>query len=151
MQDLVRAVREVRNRYMIDLKTNLDVFVHCGSAVAADFRALTVFVTALAGVGRLEVGTDVVKPPQSATHIHPDFEAYVSLRGLIDREKEIQRAEKQRADVQKRLQSARAKLENANFVKNAPAEVVEQQQAQVAELEKQIKAIEETLRDLRQG
>jgi valyl-tRNA synthetase len=149
MQDLVRAVREVRNRYQID-KAPLDVFVRCGRSVAEDFRALAPFVTLLANVGRLEPGPDVQKPPQSATHVHPDFEAYVSLRGLIDRPKEIQRLEKQKAELQKRLQSARAKLENANFVKNAPPEIVQQQRDLVTDLESQLRAVEDNLRDLRQ-
>jgi valyl-tRNA synthetase len=150
MQDLVRAVREVRNRYQLEKET-VDVFVRCGAAVAEDFRALTPFIQALAGVGRLEAGTDVQKPPQSATHVHPDFEAYVSLRGLIDLAKEIQRGEKQLAELQKRLQAACAKLQNANFVKNAPPDVVQQQRDLVADLENQIRALEENLRDLRQG
>jgi valyl-tRNA synthetase len=149
MQDLVRAVREVRNRYQID-KAPLEVFVRCGRAVAEDFRTLAPFVALLANVSRLESGPDVQRPSQSATNVHPDFEAYVSLSGLIDRAKETQRLEKQRAEIQKRLQSARAKLENANFVKNAPPEVVQQQRDLVADLEAQLKAIEENLRDLRQ-
>jgi valyl-tRNA synthetase len=151
MQDLVRAVREGRNRYMIDPKKDLDVFVRCGEAVAEDFRALTAFVRALAGVARLEVGPAVQKPPQSAGHVHADFEAYVSLRGLIDLAKETQRAEKQLAEKKKHILGARAKLENPNFRDRAPAEVVEQLRAQVADLENQIKALEENLRDLRQG
>src|SRR6059058_4357699 len=84
MQDLVRAVREVRNRYTIDSRTPLDVFLRCGEAVAEDFRQLAPFITLLAGAGRLEIGAAVAKPPQAATHVHPDFEAYVSLAGLID-------------------------------------------------------------------
>jgi valyl-tRNA synthetase len=150
MQDLVRAVREVRNRYQLDRAT-VDVFVRTAAGVAEDFRALTAFIAALAGVGRLEVGPDVQKPPQSATVVHPDFEAYVSLRGLIDPTKESQRLEKQIAEKTRHLQSARAKLANANFVKNAPAEVVQQQLDLVADLENQIKALEQNLRDLRQG
>jgi valyl-tRNA synthetase len=149
MQDLVRAVREVRNRYGID-RAPLEVFVRCGGAVAEDMRALAPFVALLANVSRLESGPGVQKPPQSARHVHPDFEGYVSLRGLIDRPKEIQRLEKQRAEVLRRLQSARAKLENANFVRNAPPEVVQQQRDLVADLECQLTAIEENLDDLRQ-
>ena len=56
MQDLVRAVREVRNRYTIDPKTSLEMFVRSSEAVAADFRALAPFITMLAGVSRLECG-----------------------------------------------------------------------------------------------
>ena len=92
------------------------MFVRCGEAVAGDFRALTPFITPLAGVGRLECGPTVRKPPQSATHVHPDFEAYVSLAGLIDVAAETKRLEKQLAEKRKHLQSAQAKLENANFV-----------------------------------
>jgi valyl-tRNA synthetase len=150
MQDLVRAVREVRNRYLVDPKTPLDVLVRCGAAVAEDFRALTPFIRQLGGVGRLECGPDVVKPPQAATHVQPEFEAYVSLQGLIDRPAEIKRLEKLLADKRRQLQGARAKLENANFVSKAPPEVVQQQHELVADLENQIKVIEENLRDLRQ-
>src|SRR5262249_48120593 len=44
MQDLVRAVREVRNHFMVDPRTALDVYVRCGEAVAGDTRALGPFL-----------------------------------------------------------------------------------------------------------
>jgi valyl-tRNA synthetase len=141
----------VRNRYTVDSRTSLDVSVRCAEAVARDFRALTPFITLLAGVGRLECGPDVAKPAQAASHVHPEFEAYVSLAGLIDPQAEIQRLEKQLAEKRKHLQGAQAKLENANFVGRAPAEVVQQQREQVADLANQIQVMEGNLRDLRQG
>src|SRR5262245_35791482 len=113
MQDLVRAVREVRNRYSLD-KTPLEVFVRCSESVAADFQALTPFITQLAGVSRLECGPHMHKPPQAASHIHPDFEAYVGLRGLIDPAAETKRGEKQLAEKQKFLTGIKAKLSNAS-------------------------------------
>jgi valyl-tRNA synthetase len=151
MQELVRAVREVRNRYMVDPKTGLDVFVRCGAEVAADFKQLAPFITSLAGVARLESGPDVVKPRQAAGHVVPDFEAYVSLAGLIDVGKEIQRLQKQLAEKGKFLQGTQAKLGNANFVKNAPAEVVQQQRDLVTDLQNQIRALETNLRELQQA
>jgi valyl-tRNA synthetase len=151
LQELVRAVREVRNRYKLDQRASLDVFVGCGEAVAEDFRALAPFVSTLAGVGRLECGPDTARPRQSATHVHPEFEAYVSLEGLIDVTAEVARLEKQKADKLRHLQGARAKLENANFRERAPAEVVQQQRDLVADLQGQIQAIEENLRQLQQG
>src|SRR5256885_16093009 len=58
MQELVRIVRDVRNRYSVDAKTPLDVRVRCPRAVAADFDALRPFISLLAGVGKLEAGPD---------------------------------------------------------------------------------------------
>jgi valyl-tRNA synthetase len=151
MQELVRSIREIRNRYTVDARTNLDVFVRCDETVAGDFRVLMPFILTLAGVGRLECGPAVQKPPQAASHVHPEFEAYVSLRGLIDVAEEIKRLEKQLAEKRKHLQGAQAKLANANFVGKAPAEVVQQQHDLVADLQNQLKALEENLRDLRQA
>src|SRR5436853_6032153 len=36
LQELVRAVREVRNRYKLDQRASLDVFGRCGGAVAGE-------------------------------------------------------------------------------------------------------------------
>jgi valyl-tRNA synthetase len=150
MQEFVRIVRQVRNDYRVDARTCLDAFVRCDNEVAGDFRILMPFITMLAGVSRLECGPAVGKPPQSASHVHPEFEAYVSLRGLIDVAQERSRLEKQLAEKRKHLQGAQAKLNNASFVGKAPPEVVQQQHDLVADLQNQNKAIEENLRELRQ-
>jgi valyl-tRNA synthetase len=151
MQELIRFVREVRNRYMLEPKTSLDVFVRCNETIAADFRMLAAFVVQLAGVRQLEAGPQLTKPPQAATHVLADFESYVSLQGLIDPAAERKRLEKQLGEKKKHLQSMQAKLGNESFRKNAPAEVVQQNVQQVADLENQIKTIEENLRELGPG
>ncbi|HEY7331274.1 MAG TPA: valine--tRNA ligase [Gemmataceae bacterium] len=150
MQELIRAVREVRNRYTVDQKTNLDVFVRCSETIAEDFRTLAPFIRALAGVGRLECGPQTAKPPQPTSHLTPEFEVYVSLVGLIDLAAERARLQKLLAEKIKHLRAAQAKLSNANFVERAPADVVQQQRDLVADLQAQIKAIEENLRELEQ-
>lgn len=148
MQELVRAVRETRNRYTVDPKRALDVFVKCHAALADDFRSLEPFIKTLGGVGRLEIGSEVHKPPQAASHVTPEFEVYISLAGLIDVAAEMKRLEKQLAEKRKFLQSTRAKLDNESFVKGAPAEVVQQQRDLVADLQKQIETMERNLREL---
>jgi valyl-tRNA synthetase len=150
MQELVRFVREVRNRYTLDTRTALDVFVRCSESVAEDFRALAAFITMLAGVGRLECGPEVKKSRQAAGHVHPEFECYVSLKGLIDVAAEIKRLEKQLAEKTKHLHGAQAKLNNTSFTDKAPAEIVQQQHDLVADLQSQIKVIEENRNELTQ-
>jgi valyl-tRNA synthetase len=138
----------VRNRYNLEPKTPLDAFVRCSAAVAADFQLLSSFIAQLAGVGKLEAGPDVGKPAQGVGNLTPDFEVYVSLKGLIDPVAEINRLEKQLAEKQKFLQGLLAKLSNESFVKNAPVEVVQQQREKVAEVQQQIATIAENLKEL---
>jgi valyl-tRNA synthetase len=148
MQELVRGVRELRNRYMVDPKTPLDLFVRCAEPVAADFRSLATFIGLLGGVGKLECGPDVKKPPQAGMQVNPEFEAYISLQGLIDPAAEVKRLQKQLAEKTKQLESTRRKLENPSFVKNAPKEVVEQQEQSIVDLQQQIRMLEEMIADL---
>jgi valyl-tRNA synthetase len=149
MQELIRSVREVRNRYSIDPRKPLDVFVRCAEPIATDFRTLAPFITILAGVGKFEAGPDVRKPSQAASHVDPDFEVYVSLAGLIDVAAELKRLEKQLSEKQKFLKGTEVKLANDNFVKNAPPDIVQQQRDQVEELRKQIQTIEINLKELK--
>ena len=144
-------VREVRNRYQIDAKTPLDVNVRCSEAVAADFRTLTPFITSLAGVGRLECGPATAKP-QAGGHARASGVRVVRVaEGLIDVAEETKRLQKELAGKLKHLQAARAKLGNSNFVDKAPAEVVQQQRDLVEDMQKQVRAIEENLRELQAG
>jgi valyl-tRNA synthetase len=151
MQELVRAVREVRNRYNVEARTSLNVSVRCSAETASSFTLLAPFITSLAGVGDLACGPDVQQPSQAAGHVYPEFESYVSLAGLIDVVAEVKRLEKQLAEKRKHLQGTKAKLENPSFVGKAPADVVQQQHELAADLESQIKTIEDNLRELREG
>jgi valyl-tRNA synthetase len=150
MQELVRFVREVRNRHKLDSKLALDVVVRCNETTASDFRLLTPFIRLLAGIGRFECGPQQQKPPQSASHVEPDFEAYVLLRGIIDVDEEIKRLEKQLAEKKKHLLSVQSKLDNPNFSGKAPAEVVQQQRDLLIDLQNQIKLLDNSLQELRQ-
>jgi len=153
MKEMVRAVREVRAHFSIDTRTRLNVFVRCSPDMALQLEGIAPLLNLLEAAHLADdaCGPDVRKPPQSAAHVHPDFEVYVSLAGLIDVPKEIIRLEKQKTEKGKHLQGSRAKLENANFVKNAPQDVVQQQRDLVADLEKQLAVIEENLRELQQA
>jgi valyl-tRNA synthetase len=151
MQELVRGVREVRNRYQVDDKTRLDVSVKAAEPVAADFTALAAFIGPLAGIATFTASPAVTKPKQAGSVVRPEFEAFVHLAGLIDPAAEAKRTEKQIADKRKQLDGVRAKLGNEKFVSGAPAEVVEQQKALAADLEAQVATLEENLRDLLAG
>ena len=105
MQELVRGVREVRNRYTVDPKTPLDVFVRCSDAVADGLPDADAVHHARwpASAGWSAARTRPSRK-QAATHVTPEFEAYVSLAGLIDAAAEIERLEKQLAEKRKHLQ-----------------------------------------------
>jgi valyl-tRNA synthetase len=151
MQELVRGVREIRNRYQVEDKSMLDLSVKCSAEVAAELTALQPFIVQLGRISTATFGPSVVKPKQSGSVVAESFEASVNLAGLIDLAVETKRTEKQIADLRKQVSGMQGKLNNASYVKNAPPEIVQETQAKVIELEKQIGMLEANLQSLASG
>ncbi len=80
---------------------------------------------------------DFQRPAECAVAVLADAEVLIPLAGLIDREAEQARHRKTLADIDRQITGHRTKLGNASFVERAPAEVVEQTRARLAELEAQ--------------
>ncbi len=147
MQEVIRGVRELRNRYSLD-KTPLTLAVKCSDAVAKGLQPLAPFITSLGGLSAFECGPTIAKPKQAGSIVTAEFEAYVPLAGLIDPAAEAKRLEKQIADIKKQLGGMTAKLGNESYVKNAPPEVVAETREKVAELEQQVRVLEGNLKGL---
>ena len=69
-------------------------------------------------------GENIKKPPQSSTAVINDVELFLPLANLIDINIEIKRLQAKIADVEGRITSVRKKIDNKNFIENAPIEVV---------------------------
>jgi valyl-tRNA synthetase len=64
----------------------------------------------------------------------------VAILEGVDTEAQANRAEKRRADLQAEITRAKAKLDNAAFIANAPPEIIEKEQQKLSELEEELQA-----------
>jgi valyl-tRNA synthetase len=148
MQDLIKGVREIRNRYQLE-KPKLALSVKCSDAIAKELLPLKPFIVALGNLISFEIGPDAHKPPQAGSIVRPEYEAYIALAGLIDPAAEAKRLEKQIVDLKKQIAGMASKLGNESYVKNAPPEVVTDTREKVKELEGQVKVLETNLVELK--
>jgi valyl-tRNA synthetase len=74
----------------------------------------------------------------------------VPMAGLIDPQAELARLGKRIAKTREEIGRARGKLGNDNFVRNAPADVVAQEQARVTDFERTLSSLEEQLDRVKQ-
>jgi valyl-tRNA synthetase len=80
-------------------------------------------------------------------HIVDGQSIYAPLKSLIDDvDAEVARIEKRRGKIAQDLAKCEAKLANANFVANAPAEVVAQERARIAAMKTEIEQLVEQAR-----
>ena len=87
-------------------------------------------------LGRLEVVTVADQAPTGAVPlVVGEATGFLSVAGLIDLKTEVARLRKEVAAHDKDISGTRRKLENADFVKRAPEEVVEENRERLADAE----------------
>jgi valyl-tRNA synthetase len=75
------------------------------------------------------------KAPESAIALVGNLRLLIPMAGLIDKEAEIARLNKGIEKMDKDVQRGNSKLQNANFIDRAPAEVVEKERQKVADMQ----------------
>lgn len=142
LQEVVGAIRNLRSQYKVEPKRIVDVKIVGGEELAE--LKLTI-----EGLTRSALEWVDAKPEQSASAVVGSIAIHVPLAGIVDVAKESERLEKEFATTKKYVSSVTAKLANADFVANAPAAVVDQEKAKLAEAEGKLKALEEQLSALK--
>ncbi len=136
-QEVLRAVREIRSRQNVPPRQEIAFAVRCDAETADLLAPLVPYFQALAGARATAWGPDVHPPLLSANATLPGMEVYVDLAELIDLEAEIARKRHELARLDARIEAQRNKLANENFVRRAPAAVVEKERASLEELQAQ--------------
>ena len=146
IQAFVLGVRQIRGEMDISPSRRLPVLLEQASATdrhcAETHRA---FLERLAGLESLRLLPDAEVAPPSATALMGGMRVLVPMAGLIDPQAELARLGKRIAKTREEIGRARGKLGNDSFVRNAPRDVVAQEQARLADFEQSLANLEQQL------
>jgi len=148
LQELVTAVRAVRARYSVSPKTPLDVSVKAPEAEGEVLVSMGADIRTLAGIGRLDVGTDTVRPAHASVVVAAGSEVYVSLEGLVDFDAERARITAELERAQTDLDRLTKKLSNEGFLSKAAADIIEKDRARAGDLAATVSKLTGQLTDL---
>jgi valyl-tRNA synthetase len=101
------------------------------------------FIETLAKLEKSEWLAENDEAPESATALVGEMKILIPLAGLIDKDAELARLQKEIGKLQVNVDKTTAKLVNKNFVEKAPAAVVEKERARMAEMTKSIEQFKE--------
>ncbi|MGQ9590248.1 MAG: valine--tRNA ligase [Planctomycetota bacterium] len=146
VQAAIRAVRDIRSKYVVPPGARLRATIRANGTAAETIARLRPIVESLAGLEGVEISPDAKRSPDSATAVVGEVEIFVP--GIVDVEKERARLARKKKDLEKRLEGARKKLANAEFLKKAAREVVERERRRLAELEAELEVVAANLEDL---
>ena len=144
-QKALGAVREIRSRQNIPPKTEINFAIRAGSAIETTLAPLMQYFPSMARATCTSIADEVQVPPMNATVTLGDMDVIVDLDGLIDRDAERLRLEKEQEKNQKKKSAIEGKLKNSKFVDNAPADIVQRERDTLEKINSQLESIQASL------
>jgi valyl-tRNA synthetase len=146
VQDVIRAIRDIRSKYNKSPAEHLAASANAPQAVASVLNARSGLVCQLAALSCFSAAADLPKPNNAATAIVEDIQVFI--HDVIDRQAERVRLEKQKQEIEQMKKGVEGKLANSNFVAKAKPEVVTQARERLAQLQEQLQALEKHLAEI---
>src|SRR3989338_9220937 len=149
LKSLIKVIRNIRSEMDIPPSTRIKVYIKTpDSSDSERIDSAREYISKLCRTSEINVCINLSKPKASATGIVRNMELFVPLEGILDFEEEKKRLEKKINKLEKDFSVLERKLKNEDFIKNAPAEVVEKDKEKHNELIKEKKKIEGHLKAL---
>jgi valyl-tRNA synthetase len=144
VMDFILGVRQIRGEMDIAPSRKLTVLLQNAGATDLTYLERNLhYLMRLAGIETPRVLEPTEAAPISAVALLGQLEILVPMAGLIDPVAELARLSRRHAKVQADLTKIQSKLENAEFAKNAPPEVVAKDHERLAELRLELRQLEE--------
>jgi valyl-tRNA synthetase len=135
----VEGVLQIRGQMDIPFSRKLDVLLqNCGPIDSEYAGRNLLYLSRLAGVTPPRLLASGEAAPISAVALLGTLEILVPMAGLIEPKAELERLAKRLGKAETDLGKMEAKLANADFARNAPADVVAKDRARVAQLRTEI-------------
>jgi len=144
---IIAAIRSMRAENQIEAAQKIPVTIYGGVSLEL-LKINQDDIIRLARISDLNLLKSGEKIAGAAADLVSGVEIYIPLEGLVDTDKEKERLEKEIANLAKYIAGISGKLSNANFVQNAPSDVVKGEQEKLKEAEEKVKKMQDQLGNL---
>lgn len=150
VQEVVTSIRAVRKEANVPPNAAVDVVVKPKDEQTLEILSGNqLYIRRLAKVESFSIGFDLDKPDASASTVVRGTEIFVSLEGLVNIEAERGRLEKEIARVKGVVSEIEAKLNNEQFIKRAPAQVIDKEKMKIESMKLNLSKLEENYQLIR--
>ena len=140
LKNLISSVRTIRSQMNVPPNRLCSMVVQCNNQQKSILNSHSLIIKSLAKIDNINMTEDAKKPAQAATAIVDNMEIFIPLHGIIDLDLEKSRLQKRINELNMHLVTVNNKLENKDFLKRAPEDVVlrekDKKENMVLELEK---------------
>ncbi|HEY1726597.1 MAG TPA: valine--tRNA ligase [Steroidobacteraceae bacterium] len=138
VMQVVLAIRQIRGEMDVSPARALPLLLqHASNEELRLTQRHQALLSQLAGIESVRALVSGEKVPPAAAALVGELSLLVPMAGLIEPASELQRLERRRQKTEQEMTKSRNKLGNADFIANAPAEVVTQERERLAERERE--------------
>ncbi|MBI4476484.1 MAG: class I tRNA ligase family protein, partial [Acidobacteria bacterium] len=152
--DLIKAVtttiRTARAERGVPPSRKVSAFITGAETASRQILSATAgYVKRLANLEVLEFGDDMPRSPDTVRRVVREMQIHIPLAGIVDREAERKRLEKDVAGKQRQRRSLESQLANPDFLQRADPDVVSEKRALMESLSGDLQRLEDILQELR--
>jgi valyl-tRNA synthetase len=148
LQSLVGMVRTLRSECGITPDKKLKTLVRAETQQENTFKENENLIKLLAGIGELIFDSSAEKPTGSIGMAGAGFEVFVFIAEAVDTAALKKKFTHDLEKDSKYIEGLRAKLSNEQFIKNAPAHLIEEQKLKLEEAHKRTEKFKDYLKDI---
>jgi valyl-tRNA synthetase len=147
--DAIRGIRNVRAEMNVPPSRKAKLMAFVAEEAKAAFNSGTIYFEKLASASELTIlASKEGIPENSVSVVTSSAEIFIPLLDLVDREKELDRLNKEKSKLEGEIDRVEKKLTNERFVSKAPAEVVEEEKAKGEKYKEMLSAVLERIESL---
>ncbi|WP_133127197.1 valine--tRNA ligase [Legionella nagasakiensis] len=125
VKKIIQSVRTIRSEMAISPAKLIPLTLrHVTPELQKRVKKYSAILIALAKLTKINTIKQDIQVSASASAIVGDMELLIPMAGLIDKEAELNRLEKEIAKLNKEIAFAESKLSNAKFIDKAPPEII---------------------------
>lgn len=145
--ELISKIRNIRGEYNVPPSKELDLYIKLTDGglkkLFDDNKNLIKRIARVTDIHFVENDMD-----NAAMNVAKDYTVFIPLGDLVDVTAEIKRLEKEKLALEKDYKIYGGKLQNENYLKKAPKEVVEKDKQKFEEIVVKLKEIENSIKRL---
>ncbi|MDF2961915.1 MAG: valyl-tRNA synthetase [Paenibacillus sp.] len=134
LMDIIRTVRNIRAEVNVPMSKKIELMIKpSGDDTLSILKRNEEYIQRFCNTSLLEISLGLTTPDKAMTGIVTGAELYLPLAGLIDISQELARLEKELQSLYGEVERIEKKLSNEGFVAKAPAKVIDEEKAKLAD------------------
>ncbi len=139
IQEFILGIRQIRGEMNIAPNKKLNCLLYqyntTDEILLVKYQQLIKNITKISNIELLDKNQQY---PESATALIGETKILIPLSGLIDKDKELNRLQKEITKLEKQRQQFNNKLNNTKFINNAPNDIIQKEQQKLEQTNKKL-------------